>query len=94
MNKNKDKNENEVPPSHYKFYLGSRERYIHLSSNFEAGNIQLVRQMSEFNVPTWSPSTGSAASTMVSKLTIESTPKVGSISECTVSPKTPKESLQ
>ena len=50
MNKNKDKNENEIPPTHYKFYLGSRERYIHICSDFEAGNIRLVRQMSQFNV--------------------------------------------
>lgn len=50
MNKNKIPNEQVPPPASYKFYLGSRERYIHISSDFESGNIQLVRQMSEFNV--------------------------------------------
>lgn len=51
MNKNKsNKEDSGPPPNFYKFYLGSRERYIHINSNFESGNIQLVRQMSEFYV--------------------------------------------
>lgn len=94
MNKNKNPNEHEPPPPHYKFYLGSRERYIHISSDFESGNIRLVRQLSEFNVRHTLPSTDSAALMTASKLTTGSTPKAGSTSECTASPKTPKANLQ
>ena len=52
MNKNKpQKGQDPPPPTTHKFYLGSRERYIIIDCSFEAGNIQLVRQMSEFHVP-------------------------------------------
>lgn len=91
MNKNKIPNEQVPPPASYKFYLGSSERYIHISSDFESGNIQLVRQMSEFNVSLLIYSTDSAASMMESKPIIGLTLKVGSTSECTASPKIPKE---
>jgi hypothetical protein len=52
MNKNKKgSNEDDViPPTSYKFYLGSRERYIYINCEFEAANVQVVRQMSEFHV--------------------------------------------
>jgi len=47
QSKSKSKNAPEDSPTNtYKFYLGSRERYLIISSNFESGNIQLVRQLS------------------------------------------------
>jgi|JI9StandDraft_2_1071091.scaffolds.fasta_scaffold234636_2 hypothetical protein len=94
MNKNKDKNEGEPPQTNYKFYLGSRERYIHICSDFEGGNIQLVRQMSEFNVPKGPFSTDSAASMTESRPHTESTPKAGFISEHTASQKTQRANSQ
>lgn len=41
-------NRNLCPPRKFKFYLGSRERYITISSDFDSGNIDVVRQISEF----------------------------------------------
>jgi hypothetical protein len=84
MNKN-NKNTNEdqaIPPTSYKFYLGSRERYIYINCEFEAANIQVVRQMSEFIVSLKLCSIGSTALMMDSKLATGSILKVGSISVC------------
>ena len=53
MGKKKHQQESEKiekPPKKYKFYLGSKERYIIISSDFDSGNISLVRQISEFQV--------------------------------------------
>jgi hypothetical protein len=94
MNKNNKKsNEDQtVPPTSYKYYLGSRERYIYINCDFEAANVQVVRQMSEFNVTPILHSTASAASTTDSKPVTGSTPKAGSTSAYTASPKTPRAS--
>ncbi len=35
----------EKPAKRYKFYLGSRERFILINCDFDSGNIQLVRQI-------------------------------------------------
>jgi hypothetical protein len=34
------------PPKMFKFYLGSRERYIIIRSDFDSGNINFIRQIS------------------------------------------------
>ena len=43
-----DKEKPQKPAKRYKFFLGSRERYILINCDFESGNIELVRQISEF----------------------------------------------
>ena len=83
-----------MPASSYKFFLGSRERYIHIDCGFESGNIQLVRQMSEFHVRPPPFSIASAASMMESKRIIGSIPRAGFISVFMASLKIPKENSQ
>lgn len=46
--KESDKDKNQKPARKFKFFLGSRERHILIDCDFEAGNIDLVRQISEF----------------------------------------------
>ena len=46
--KKKDNDKNQKQPRRYKFFLGSRERYILINCDFESGNIELIRQISEF----------------------------------------------
>lgn len=44
-NSGKD-NKSPYPPKKFKFYLGSKERYIIINSDFDSGNIDFVRQIS------------------------------------------------
>ena len=75
------------PPTKFKFYLGSRERYITIRSDFDSGNIGLVRQISEFQVLLSISSTASPASTMAHILTTPLTTKAGSTFVYLVSPR-------
>ena len=78
------------PPTKFRFYLGSRERYITIRSDFDSGNIGVVRQISEFQVPAAISSTGSPASMTAPSPTIPSIAKAGSTFPFPVSPKTPR----
>ena len=83
----------EKPPKKYKFYLGSKERYIIISSDFDSGNISLIRQISEFQVHHAYLSTGWLAFVMALTLIIKLTLKVGFIFPSLASQQTPEESF-
>lgn len=73
-----EKENMEKPPKRFKFYLGSKEKYITIRSDFDSGNIDVVRQISEFHVHYFIyVSIGSQVFMMVLLLTIVSIQRAG-----------------